>query len=283
MTLHLHIGAHKTATTHLQATLIKHQALLAAASVQFEPPDAVRSLIGAGRRAAARMGAFPSLRRAGAMRRLARMDTGCDRMLVSDENSLGQCAEIFEQTEIYPTALPRLKIWRRLARKRETIVYLGIRDYAGFLSGAYVQSIRKGAVLSPDGASRAALCLLRRRWTDVVADVRRALPGARLRVWAFEDHETLAPRLLQEMTGQTLSPVRRRPMATPSRDAVNTFLSARKHGAADLLRFERDHPISADNPKFTLWSKTESAALFEAYQTDLAALRRDLGEDFLSP
>lgn len=283
MTLHLHIGAHKTATTHLQATFIRHRALLAEAGVQFERPDELRALIGSGRRAAAKMGALPSLRRARAMRRLARLDSGAGRLLISDENSLGRCAEIFETKRLYPTAGRQLKIWRRLAGARGAHIYLCVRDYGPFFSGAYVQSIRAAAIHNPDEGDLAALAGLARRWTDVVKDLREALPGARIIAWAFEDYDRLRPRLLEMMTGQVLDPVRRRPMETPSHAAVDAYREERPATAKRLERLALDYPISADNPKFTLWSPTQQAALSDAYQDDLAALSRDLGEDFLRP
>ena len=283
MTLHLHIGAHKTATTHLQATFIRHRALLAEAGVQFERPDDIRALIGSGRRAAAKMGALPSLRRARAMRRLGGLDRGAIRLLISDENSLGRCSEIFETKRLYPTARRQLKIWRRLAGARGARVYLCVRDYGPFFSGAYVQSIRAAAVHRPSDGDLAALADLPRRWTDVVEDVREALPGARIIAWAFEDYDALKPRLMEMMTGRALDPVRRRPMETPSQAAVDAYREERPATAKRLERLALDHPISANNPKFTLWSPAQQAALSNAYQNDLAALSRDLGEDFLRP
>ncbi len=281
MSFHLHIGAHKTATTHMQATLKRHRAMLEAAGVQFAAPDEVRTLIGAGRRAAAKMGAMPSLRRSGAARRLARLDRGAERLVISDENSLGRCAEIFEQNCIYPTAGRQLMIWRRLAAKRPTTVYLGVREYGAFFSGAYIQSIRGAQAYRPDESDRAALARLPRRWPDIVADVRQALPGAHLRVWAFEDYPALSHHLLAEMTGQSLTPVNRRPMATPSGQAVDAYLANPQGGAAAITHLAADHPITGDNPRFSLWSQAEEAALNDIYQADLATLRDDLAEDFI--
>ncbi len=280
MTLHLHIGAHKTATTHLQATLIRHRAQLAEAGIQFVRPDDIRALIGSGRRAAARMGGMPSIRRTGAGRRLERLDNGADRLVLSDENSLGQCAEIFRSNSLYPTAMRRLTVWRQLAAKRDTTIYVSIRNYADFLSGAYVQSIRNAALHQPDTMR---LTEMPRRWTNVANDIRHAFPAARLRIWAYEDYAALTPRIIHEMTGLPLQPVRRRPMATPSAAAIVALSASSRTSDKTLDTLAADHPITPDNPKFTLWSEAQTQALSRMYDEDLAALRRDLGEDFLSP
>lgn len=283
MTLHLHIGAHKTATTHLQATLIKHRALLAEAGVQFERPDNIRAVIGPGRRAAVQMGPFPSFRRAGASRRLAALDQGRNRLVISDENSLGLCPELFQRELLYPTAYRRMAIWRRLAAQREALIYLCIRNYGAFFSSAYVQTIRNKPIVAPDSDSLASLARMPRRWGDIIQDIRCALPGARLRVWTFEDHFALLPDLLQEKTGLTLQPVRRRPMATPSTDAIAAFRSVARRRRQPLDKLAKEHPITDENPKFSLWSAAQSKALTEMYEDDVTALRRDLGEDFLRP
>lgn len=283
MTFHLHIGAHKTATTHLQATLIKHRKALCKAGVQFERPDDIRALISPGRRAAVQMGPIPSFRRASASRQLARLDQGLDRLVISDENSLGVCPELFERELLYPTAYRRLTAWRSLARKRQTVVYLCIRNYAAFFSGASAQIIRKRPAFSPDPDSLAALAQMPRRWGDIVGDIRRALPDARIRVWVYEDYQALLPTLLREKTGLDLQPVNRRPMATPSVDAVSAFRGTTAKYRPLFDDVAKLYPITGQNPKYSLWSAAQTAALTEMYETDVEALGRDLGEDFLRP
>lgn len=281
MTFHFHIGAHKTATTHLQATLIKHRKALAEAGVQFERPDDIRAVVGSGRRAAVQMGPLPSFQRTGASRRLAKLDQGQDRFLISDENSLGLCPELFQRELLYPTAYRRMTVWRRLAGQRQTVVYLCIRNYAAFFSGAFVQTIRNKSVFAPDTDSLSAIAEMPRRWGDVISDVRRALPEARLRVWAFEDHQALLPTLLHEKTGLVLQPVNRRPMATPSVAAFAAFRNVARKRRPPLDQLAKQHPITDQNPKFSLWSAAQNAALTEMYEADVTTLRRDLGEDFL--
>ncbi len=287
MTFHLHLGAHKTASTHLQATLIKHRAMLAETGVDFISPDEIRSLIRSGRRAAARMGALPSFRVVRARRRLQQLDRGQARIVISDENSLGLCAEIFERELLYPTTRRRLKVWGRLAAGRETVIYLSVRNYSSFLSGAYVQSIRNSDYFVPDRNSLSALSKMPRRWGDVVADIRAALPNAQIVIWAYEDYALLQQLLTERMTGFRLASVNRRPMATPSVAAVGEFSSLRRRNDTTsseitLDQIAKQYAISEQNPRFSLWSMAQTAALTEMYLRDLELLRRDLGEDFLT-
>lgn len=263
--------------------MIKHRAILAEAGVQFERPDNVRALIGPGRRAAVQMGPIPSFRRTGASRRLAKLDQGRDRLVISDENSLGLCPELFQRELLYPTAYRRMMVWRRLAAQRPTVIYLCIRNYADFFSGSFVQTIRTKSVLAPDADCLAAIAKMPRRWGEIIRDIRRAVPDAHLRMWAFEDYKPLLPTLLQEMTGMALQPVRRQPMATPSMAAIEAFQNVARRRRPPMEAFATEHPISESNPKFSLWSAAQTAALTEMYEADLAELRRDFGEEFLRP
>lgn len=285
MTFHLHVGAHKTASTHLQATLQKNRAVLAEAGIAWHRPDDVRALVKTDQGASARMGALPSLRRFRAMQRLAQLDANADRIVASDENSFGRCAEIFRSRALYPTAYDRMRLWRKLSSHRSATVYLAIRDYSRFFSGAYIQAIRNAAFFEPSKADRTALVDAARGWLDVVADVRRALPNARIIVWRYEDYEAVRDDLILRLTGHALAPVRRRPMATPSAAAFAVAAAARKPGEVlsvqGLTSATQAHPVTTDNPRFSLWAADEAQRLSARYREDVERLRTDLGEDFL--
>ena len=285
MTFHLHVGAHKTASTHLQATLRKNRAVLADAGIAWHGPDDVRALVKTDQGASARMGAVPSLRRFRAMQRLAQLDANANRIVASDENSLGRCAEIFRSHALYPTAYDRMRLWRKLSSRRPTTVYLALRDYGAFFSGAYIQAIRNAAFFEPGAADKVALVDAARGWVDVVADIRRAMPNARTIVWRYEDYEAMRSDLILRLTGHALAPVHRRPMATPSAAAFAAAAAARKPGevlsAHGLTSATQAHPVTTDSPCFSLWTVDEARRLSARYREDVERLRTDLGEDFL--
>ncbi|MEO0362077.1 MAG: hypothetical protein AAF322_13260, partial [Pseudomonadota bacterium] len=105
MPLHLHLGAHKTGSTHLQATLRRDRAALEADGLRLVPPEQARAGRGglAGRLVAGR--------------RLARLTAGEGLTLASDENTLGLCAEIVAAGALYPDARARIALWSRAAEE----------------------------------------------------------------------------------------------------------------------------------------------------------------------
>ena len=280
MSIHIHLGAHKTASTHLQAVLRRNRGGLAEAGIAYLGPDAIRALSARGARAAAKMGVWPSLRALAARRRLGRALQG-GRIIASDENALGGCAEMMRAGRLYPHARARLRVWSGV--KPGARLYLCIREYGPFLSGAYVQSLVGGRAGRAVDAAR--LAALPRRWPDVVADIAAALPGRRLTVWDYADYAALGPVVLGAMTGDVpLEPVSRRPMATPSARAVEIVLDMVQGGRAtraDLEAAAHDHPIGPDQPKFSLFDAETSARLALQFREDLDAIAVRANVDLL--
>jgi hypothetical protein len=290
MTLHLHIGAHKTATTHLQAILHKNRAALADHDVDYLPPENIREAIKYWRIAAETMAPFPTVSGALAKRKLAKMDTGASRIIASDENSLGHCRTMIRRGELYGRALPRLRLWRLLAAKRQTTVYLAIRNYAPFFTSAYAQSIRSARYYGLTALTLEELSRLPRRWPDVVKDIRRALPGARVIVWDFKDYKALRLRILEQMCGfEPPKHVKRRPMATPSTAGMAAFANKAYASASgvverkDRLAILSAHPVCPEDPRFDPWPPHISQLLADKFAEDKAQLMSQLGADFLVP
>lgn len=286
MSIHIHLGAHKTASTHIQAILRENAALLSAAKVRYAPPSEVRRLIGPARRAAAWAGFVPSPRAFVAARRIAAL-AGDERLLiVADENSLGMCAEVIMTGALYPTAAPRLRLLGRLAARRDTTAFLAIRDYAPFFSGVHAQAARGGRARALTAAELKAFAALPRRWPDVVRDIRRALPDARLILWRFEDYKALRARIPGMIAATDgLKPFRRRSMATPSNPAMEAIFAAAADRADQTLTIgEFDHMRAThDGARYMPFRADDHAGMSEAYSEDVARLRADPDVTFLAP
>ena len=91
MTVHIHLGAHKTASTHIQAILKKNAATLAEAKVTTVRPRDVRAAVGTVRERLKHplLGALSGLAQRRAMKRLARLGRGADRLVAADETRWG--------------------------------------------------------------------------------------------------------------------------------------------------------------------------------------------------
>lgn len=199
MILTLHLGAHKTATTHLQASLRAAIGALRQRGVCFAGPMHLRrqtcpltlALSEAGTRRQA----------AQARQHFARVAETCSELLISDENIIGgtRRGNLFgRQGQIYPDARPRLRKLLRLLPNRPAVAALSVRDPASFLTSAFSLQLNRGLELELDsylGGRDPAVV----NWTDLATRI-LSLPGiSRLIVWRYEDYRALRPRILSEL------------------------------------------------------------------------------------
>lgn len=288
MTVHIHLGAHKTASTHIQATFKKNAAALAAAGVTIVRPKDVRTAVGTVRE---RMG-HPLFKRLGgrarrqAIHRLTGLGAPAAHLVAADENTLGLCADIIATGTLYPDAGIRSALWQGMAARRDATVYLAVRAYPSFFAAVHAQAGRNARYEPLLASQAAALAALPRRWPDVVADIAAALPEANLILWAYEDYAHLRPEILRRMTGLTdLSPVAVRPMRTPTAAAMRALAEAGQHGPVSQdLRAEiiARHPHEKGASAYSPWTPEQRTQMRAAYAEDLIILKRRYGPQFLS-
>jgi len=201
----LHIGAHKTASTHLQLAFARSRKALQAQGVAYFGPDELR------RRG---LGVPEYLSAAAedadhAARIRTALAVPCDRLLLSEENLLGNAhnVELIRTARLYDRASARLARLSALLPPGQVMLALGIRNPAGFLTSAYAQRLMSGTLQSYDDYTQ-ALDPARLRWADLIARLQAGLPGALCHVWRFEDYPAIAPTALGALLGAAAGAVR---------------------------------------------------------------------------
>lgn len=196
----IHIGAHKTASTHLQKSLLAQRATLAAQGCAYLGPDLLRKRY-----------ALPSLIRSASVlkRKLAslRMDVAQDvargqRIVLSDENIIGspRPPDLALGAQLYPQAQDRVaKLIAGLALSDVTLC-LALRDPLPFLTSAWGHQF---LALKPVGfdAFVAELDPLALRWSDMVDRLLSCKGVSRVVLWRFEDHAEIAPQVMTFLGG----------------------------------------------------------------------------------
>jgi hypothetical protein len=288
MTVHIHLGAHKTASTHIQAILKKNATALTAAGVTVARPKDVRAAVGAVRERLAHplFGPLSGLSQRRAVRRLAHLGAGAPHLVAADENTLGLCPDVISSGVLYPHAGARSALWRGLVEGRDATVYLAVRAYPSFFASVHAQAGRNARHEPLSAEQAAALTALPRRWPAVINDVANALPNSKLILWAYEDYGALRPHILERMTGLTdLQPVALRPMRTPTAAAMKALSEAGQFGPvsettrADIIE---KHPNIKGAAAYSPWTPEQRAHMRAAYAEDLAFLKGCYGPQFLS-
>jgi len=281
-TVSLHIGAHKTATTHLQRTLQRNSEVLSQAGVTFLGPKYLRDpehrlvdMFGLDGRGALIDGGEQ-------VRMLA---DGAPRLILSEENLLGLSMSDQRPGVLYPRAAVRIgRLLEHMSPKSATL-FLSVREPAAWLTSLYSQKIKGGKIQSFEEfckgfpPSDIAWSHLLRRFT--------ALNNHQcITVWRYEDYQTLFPQAVHALTGADLSaalkPIGRRVNTSLSGAAINQMLEwhqTKRSGHPERWSKEAASlfPLSDRYPAFDPWDAITKDESRRAYDADWLAIQNMRG------
>lgn len=198
MALTIHLGAHKTASTHLQQSVRQVRDRLLAAGVFHADPVLLRGSLPLAAALAKGPGSVPARRFSAELRR---MRAGLPDLLLSEENILGGThRERLHSARgvIYPEAQARVRQVIAMAGGGPATLLLAVRDPAAFHVSAFAlqlslgNEIELGAYLGGRDPARAG-------WAGLVARLAALEEAARIVVWRYEDYRQLRPRILALM------------------------------------------------------------------------------------
>lgn len=279
LSIAFHIGAHKTATSHLQRCLSKASEGLAAEGVRYYGPQyfrqrrhAIHGLFGL------RTGANSKVARRSPADQLAVMRKDGHRLVLSEENFIGPLNDPQGQPVAtrYGMAGPHLTSLAQ-AIDHDLDIFVSVRRPTAYLNSAYCQMLLGGLVL-PFETYKARNPLGSIDWSGVIGQVRAAKGVGRLVVWRYEDYVPLFPKVVADLVGPKHAPhvpwVKRHVNAGLSADAVAQVLAQATEQDAGQLGFAARGalPVSADRPAFDGFSSDEHAAGDAVYAAQLAAI-----------
>lgn len=285
----LHIGAHKTASTHLQKSLLAQRAALAVQGCAYLGPDLLRKTY-----------ALPSLIRSASVlwRKLARlrMDIAQEiargqRIVLSDENIIGspRPPDLALGTQLYPQAQLRVEKLIAGLELQDVTLCLALRDPLPFLASAWGHQF---LALKPKEfdvfvADTVPLAL---RWSELADRLLKCKGVSHLVLWRFEDHAVIAPQVMALFGGSGAAlPLLGSPhLVGPSARAIahiGKLTETRPDLAARhvLRRALRRFPKSSDWPGPDPFGPALRAQSRTQYQDDWARLCHMPGVTCLQP
>ena len=279
----IHIGAHKTATTHVQEILTLMRPQLVARGIDFVDNHRVRQSGLAKalfeRRLATRLPGLRGRAVAGVMaRHLDPLRAGPTTFLLSEEKLMGGALQVFSDPP-YPQIERIIPILASLRARAEVSFFLSIRGLDGQLPSAYVQELKFSPPIEGGfDTIRARVLAKPPSWFDLVARIRAAAPDVPLRVWRQEDYRRDPAAILAALCGRDPGPLPAMddPYWTKSPDLA--AVRAAEALPAGLPRPERRERVLAifrdagDGARFDPFAPTEKALLRAAYARDLARI-----------
>ncbi|MEQ8966827.1 MAG: hypothetical protein RID91_13445 [Azospirillaceae bacterium] len=281
----LHLGAHKTATTHIQKVLARLQETGPRRGFQYVPPEVTRRL---DRTVFRRRHLFRDPRywmgpegRAASIEAIfaGHLD---DRPIVvlSEENWLGgSVTDILAETP-YPEAGHRLDYLRHLARRSRLSLFIGLRSFDTLLPSAYAQALREGPLGVTFEDVRASAARRPPSWLAPIERIRRLVPDTPITLWRYEDYRAHAHGILEAICGEPIEAVPMIADPAETRSASPRALArieALPRGLAGEAYRARAEAIIAEHAvepeRFAPLTEVERERLRARYEADLAALR----------
>jgi hypothetical protein len=281
--IRLHLGLHKTATTHIQETLAALAPRLAAMGVDAPATTALR---GAGFPRAVPAGPAARARARG---RMARLRGGGRVLVLSDERWLSGIPGALAP-DPYPDPerqlAPVLPLLRAAPRLR---LLVALRDMGTHLPSAYAESLRFFPDTPPFAEAVAARLAAGASWLPAIERLRALFPEAPLTLWRYEGYRGRARAVLAEICGADPGPLPELavPRATRSPRAADvaaveattgpgaagaggTGGDAARRAHARRMREALDG--GREGPRFALEDAAARAAFSARYAADLEAL-----------
>ena len=273
LTLAIHVGAHKTATSHLQHGFSKARGVLRKNGVAYFGPELLRGKTPLPRLAGKLVKPPDELRKALHSNRMCKL-------VMSEENILGTTRAdlVAKGAQFYPTAGPRLTRLLQVLGCNNATLYLSIRAPLAFLTSAHGQQSNAGR-FDPMDSYLAQITPDSLRWLELVQRL-GSIPGvARIVVWRYEDYPAIMPMVFDDMLGRGRRielPERKRLVGTSARALEHARALLADDPARDVTDVIREarvaFPKSDKFPGPAPFSAEALAADLDRYDADCARL-----------
>lgn len=266
------LGAHKTASSHLQARLLEAGPALRARGTAAIAPKIMRADL-TPLTHLPRQGVSDEIGIAAAEAFLRLHAGDARRVLLMDENILGSTDRkmLMRKKKLYPWAHLRLPRFLALFPGHDIALGLAIRNPATFLPSCWSESLHHGAV-EPFGAFIKGIAPERLRWSQLLERLHEAAPQARLVVWRYEDYGALGPRLPAALAGAEagdIPSVERIMRPGLSAEAAGWLFRQPAPDRDALLTARKKFPKAKGAAAFCPWTAERKSALDAGYAEDL--------------
>ncbi|MEY8116764.1 hypothetical protein AB9F26_00675 [Falsihalocynthiibacter sp. BN13B15] len=276
----MHLGAHKTATTHLQHSLDANADLLAQSKVIFRGPLDLR---GPKKSLQSRFGLLtntPPKSKELAEQELWALAGGANRLVLSEENFLGPMWRIKKGRRVpplYPNSDSQLEKLIPYFGGRPLSLFLAVRNPADLIASAYSQSL-VGGKAEPFKDFSEGMTFHDVRWSNVVRRLSLVPEVAEIYVWRYEDYPANFVRIMRKLVGwklgQFVEPIARRVHSGMSQRAVEKVLQ--EASPTDSRAQQREmaiaarslYPTAPENPRYSPWTQNEIELAASAYRSD---------------
>lgn len=199
----IHIGAHKTATTHVQDSLFQASKTLEAQKILYIPRHEFRKKkINSQIAPTSHDRAISAYNHFSFAELIHKNSELFKTIIISEENIIGSSYDLLNN--LYPEARPRLARWKFMSKQEDVEIFLSIRNYKDILPSAYAQALRDGT--RPPRFENILEYWINARpsWLRLVQAAVEFFGKSKVTVWTFETYLQNPNRILRELSGVEL-------------------------------------------------------------------------------
>lgn len=288
LSISLHLGAHKTASTHLQQSLQRVPDALLNAQVRFFGPRVLRDPEQPLVKLVRSHGADADPTDGSDV--LYPLAEGVAHLVLSDENLLGQVMNEHQPGKLYPRAKGRITRLLTGLRSAHTTVFLSIRDPGAWLASLYSQRIKGGQYTGFEEFC-AGLVPTEVLWSGLIRRLAQIGGHRGIVVWRYEDYAQIGDQVLESLLGRVppigVKLLDRRINSSISEAAIDHLLTRFHDGGVmpdDWAKAaQAKFPLSKAYPAFDPWSDEEKKAIRHVYLDDIERIKNMPNVTFLEP
>jgi hypothetical protein len=279
MDLHLHLGAHKTATTYMQSHFQQEAQLLRSEGIIYIPVEIFRPWRRQTLRRAAKKGPGSSTAYFDVFLERWR-PRGSSTLVISDENMIGTCGNIVRFGRLYPELVTKLGGVAEMMCQRHPSIFISIRSYDAFYAAVYCEALRYDARCTFKNFS-SRLDPTARRWHHILAEIATLFPESPIIVWPYEIFRDKIPEIFDRLSGKPITSKMllsneniHRSMSPRAVEIVESLAQRIGWGAARRLLSIVEFLLPNENgaPVFSPWSEQDRDFLRRLYEEDLAVI-----------
>lgn len=286
--IHIHIGTHKTGTTHFQDSLELGKEELKHNNIIYFPRDEyrlnIRRLTHTSVLSDLKLNAFKEIF---ISKKLFSKNVKNSLLLISEENILGDCIDLLDIT---PYDMTKLEFISILSKKIDVTIFLSIRDFSRLLPAAYATSIKyvpKRAFVSKQKLLKDIDDGFIPSWIDIYNRIQTQLPNAKIKLWTqefYRDNSDIVFKTFTQKKDFVASP-----LTDPSTTVTPSFRAISEvEEIVNSEGFERpvdwpakvesvftEYKASQDTDKFSFFDEREKSLLKKQYESDLSFFRNE--------
>lgn len=271
MKLHLHLGAHKTATTHFQNVLETNRSFYPK-DTNYVSMQSMRNHLVWGKN-----NTLVWHRSGNYLKSL--LNTHHSVLIISEENISGETKDIFTHSSLYEKLEPRLtSLLEFISQFEEIEIWFSIRSMDSFLPSIYCESLKH---FPYNRFNRVYQGHIEHSWVPVIQQIRNVLPCSRINILRYENYMEALPQVISCMFKSNESwnyLVDERPLSSLNHDAVTLldkmrFVLPKRVPRKFVQNLSNKFDYFSGGTKFSPFCEREKEYLNNQYENDINIIR----------